>query len=168
MSKKIYLLCISFVFISCNPAFKLYKKNKYSTATVENSNFNVRMAKNEKIDFICYYPASYEHPKSKQELNKMWKKIGYSGPKIDDAILYSFRDDFHKKPHKSEDFYIRINPKKELSIDTLQYNIEEKRWDGNTIQLIYNKDSDTENIKLIRANMYINYTRPKVIWTLKW
>lgn len=123
----------------------------------------VYMAKNKEIDFICYYPGGYTNPKNKRELNKIWDEINYKGDrKLSGALIIAFRKDYDEKYMTDQDFYIRINPEQEIVIDTLNYNSENFSKDNNTIQLISNKGIPYKDVLLIKDNIYINYSRPKV------
>jgi len=160
---KYICVCLCLTIISCGSLSKLYKKNEYSRIDVQNSSFMIAMVKNKEIDFICYYTGGYVHPKNKRQLNKMWDEINYKGDrKLTDPLVFAFKIDVEGKYMSDRDFYIRINPKKQILIDTLYYNSERFRKDGNIIQLILNKGIPPADVELIRKNIYINYSRPNV------
>jgi hypothetical protein len=161
--RKYFYFFLFLTIVSCGSLSKLYQKNEYSPINVQDSNFRILMTKNKEIDFICYYPGGYVHPKNKRELNKMWDEINYKGDRsLVDPIVFAFKVDVYNKYVPDQDFYIRINPKKEILIDTLHYNSKIFRKDGYLVQLILNKGIRHADVELIEKNIYVNYSRPDV------
>ncbi|UYW02336.1 hypothetical protein K5I29_05405 [Flavobacterium agricola] len=166
--KNLSLLLLLLFFASCGPMSKISKKNEYQYVSLNDQKTLIKMTKNKKIDFISYQPTGFINPKNNKQFKKL-KKASQSADitNLNDVITCGFIINSDYTNLAGKDFYILLNPKNKVIVDSTQYEHYKKRIDNDIVELIINKQSPLSEQLFIWENIYINYGRPNVKTTFK-